>query len=263
MVGQPVAFIASAPPAAAPGSSGAGAAKGSRPKLERAYLELRQPPADGGTTTPGPRMGQIDFQFNPKELTLAKTAKWERKTAKGAKKAGPAEFKGAGPSKLTLEMFFDASAKHDDAVVQAVESLLACCVPTDQTHQRQQGVPPWVIFHWGGLTGFVGYVSQVQAKYTLFTPGGLPIRATCQVTLEEISGPVPGQNPTSGALAARRVHRVVTGDTLALLAWREYGDPAAWRDIARANGIDDPMRLPPGTELLLPAAEELGDGHGR
>jgi nucleoid-associated protein YgaU len=54
------------------------------------------------------------------------------------------------------------------------------------------------------------------------------------------------------------VHRVVTGDTLALLAWREYGDPAAWRDIARANGIDDPMRLAPGTELLLPAAEELG-----
>ncbi|MFP1624764.1 LysM peptidoglycan-binding domain-containing protein [Streptomyces sp. 5K101] len=260
MANQPVAFIATAAPSGPADPKGSG---GSRPKLERAYLELRQPPADGGTTTPGPRMGQIDFQFNPKELTLAKIAKWERKTAKGAKKAGPAEFKGAGPSKLTLEMFFDATAKQDDSVVSAVESLLSCCVPTDQTHQRQQGVPPWVILHWGGLTGFVAYVSQVQAKYTLFTPGGLPIRATCQVTLEEISGPMPGQNPTSGALAARRVHRVVSGDTLALLAWREYGDPAAWRDIAEANGIDDPMRLAPGTELLLPAAEEIGAPHGR
>ncbi|GGW22715.1 CIS tube protein [Streptomyces xantholiticus] len=257
---QPVAFVASAAP---PGPADPKGSGGSRPKLERAYLELRQPPADGGTTTPGPRMGQIDFQFNPKELTLAKTAKWERKTAKGAKKAGPAEFKGAGPSKLTLEMFFDATGKQDGSVVSAVESLLSCCVPTDQTHQKQQGVPPWVIFHWGGLTGFVGYVSQVQAKYSLFTPGGLPIRATCQVTLEEISGPVPGQNPTSGALATRRVHRAVSGDTLALLAWREYGDPAAWRDIAEANGIDDPMRLAPGTELLLPAAEEIGAPHGR
>ncbi|MBW5485617.1 CIS tube protein [Streptomyces bambusae] len=254
---QPVAFIASAAPAA-PAASGSAPGAGPRPKLERAWLELREPPADGGQGPAGPRMGRIDFQFNPKELTLAKSAEWERKPSKGAATAGPAEFKGPGAARLSLEMFFDASAEQDDRVVTAVEKLLACCVATPETHQQKQGVPPWVILRWGGLTGFVGYVSQVQAKYTLFTPGGIPIRAVCQVTLEELSGPMPGQNPTSGALTARRVHRVVTGDTLALLAWREYGDATAWRYIAEANGIDDPMRLTPGTELLLPGAEELG-----
>ncbi|GAA2825497.1 LysM peptidoglycan-binding domain-containing protein [Kitasatospora paracochleata] len=247
MSSSPVAFSAA--------STGPGG--GGRPKLERAYLELRHPPADGGSSAPGPHLGKIDFQFNPKELSLAKSATWERKTARGARTAGPAEFKGPQPSKLTLEMFFDATARQDDRVVRAVEQLFSCCVPTDQTHSQSQGVPPWVVFHWGGLTGFVGYISQVQAKYTLFTAGGLPIRAVCQVTLEELNGEAPGQNPTSGALAARRVHRVVAGDTLALLAWREYGDPTAWREIAEANGIDDPMRLRPGSELLLPGAEEL------
>ncbi|MER7755097.1 LysM peptidoglycan-binding domain-containing protein [Kitasatospora sp. NPDC097643] len=246
MPSSPVAFSAAAQPKA-----------GGRPKLERAYLELRHPPSDGAASTPGPHLDKIEFQFNPKELSLAKSAKWERKTARGAKTAGPAEFKGPEPSKLTLEMFFDATDRQDNRVVKAVEQLFSCCVPTDRTHSKQQGVPPWVIFHWGGLTGFVAYVSQVQAKYTLFTAGGLPIRAVCQVTLEELSGELGGQNPTSGALAARRVHRVVAGDTLALLAWREYGDPTAWRAIAEANGIDDPMRLRPGSELLLPAAEEL------
>nr|WP_244209970.1 LysM domain-containing protein [Streptomyces nanshensis] len=109
-------------------------------------------------------------------------------------------------------------------------------------------------------------MSQVAAKYTLFTTSGVPIRAVCQVTMEEISGETPGQNPTSGALAARRVHRVGSGDSLASLAHREYGDAGAWRIIAEANGIDDPLRLAPGTQLLLPALDELtrlkGSGGG-
>jgi nucleoid-associated protein YgaU len=30
-----------------------------------------------------------------------------------------------------------------------------------------------------------------------------------------------------------------------------------WRVIAEANDIDDPMRLKPGRDLLLPAPEEI------
>jgi nucleoid-associated protein YgaU len=101
-------------------------------------------------------------------------------------------------------------------------------------------------------------VSSVSVKYTLFTPGGLPIRATATVNIEEIAGEQQGQNPTSGGLAARSVHTVVAGDTLQSIAWREYGDPNLWRPIAERNGVDDPMRLPAGTALLIPAAEELG-----
>src|SRR5438132_1350285 len=85
-----------------------------------------------------------------------------------------------------------------------------------------------------------------------------PKEVSLAKSAEEISGETPGQNPTSGTLHARRVHRVRAGDTLPHLAWREYGDPAAWRVIAEANGIDDPMRLAHGQELLLPALDELG-----
>ncbi len=57
---------------AAPPSAGAPA------KLQHAYLELREPPSDGSTaaTPSGVRIGRIDFQFNPKELSLTKNAKW-------------------------------------------------------------------------------------------------------------------------------------------------------------------------------------------
>lgn len=254
MSASPVGFDA----AQAGGSQGQ---PGARPTLQHAYLVVHEPSSTGALDAPGAKIGQIDFQFNPKELTVAKSAKWERKPAKGSKKAGPPQFLGPQPSKLTLEMFLDSSDKQDTSVVKTVESLFKLTVPTDASHQSKKASPPWVIFRWGGLTGFLSYVSQVQAKYTLFTAGGVPIRATATVTLEELAGDAPKQNPTSGGLFPQRVHQVIAGDSLPSIAYREYGLPAMWRDIAEFNGIDDPMRLRPGTSVLLPALEEFEARH--
>jgi nucleoid-associated protein YgaU len=51
---------------------------------------------------------------------------------------------------------------------------------------------------------------------------------------------------------------MVAGDSLASVAYAEYGDPAEWRRLADYNGIDDPLRVRAGTVLLLPAAADLG-----
>jgi hypothetical protein len=237
-------------------------AGGGQPKLEHAYLELHEPSADGSMSTPGAKLGRIDFQFNPKELSVTKAAQWTRASGRGNDKSGPPQYNGPQPSKLSLEMFFDASATQDDSVVKAVEQLFACCVPTANSFQQKKGSPPWVLFRWGGLTGFLAYVSSVAVKYTLFTSGGTPVRATVSATLEELAGAPAGQNPTSGSLVAHRVHTAVEGDSLAAVAYREYGNAALWRAIAWANDIDDPMRLPPGTRLLLPALSEITSPHG-
>jgi hypothetical protein len=228
-----------------------------RPKLEHAYLLLHEPSPDGKLSKPGPEIGKIAFQFNPKELSLSKSASWSRDSGKGNKKSGPPQYLGPQPSKLTLEMFFDASDTQDASVVKYVERLFACCVPTPPSHQKDKGSPPWVLFRWGGLTGFLSYISSVTAKYTMFTPGGTPIRAVCTVQLDELAGEPPKQNPTSGGMVPRRVHVLVEGDTLPCLAYQEYGDATLWRAVADLNGIDDPMRLRSGTTLLMPAAEDL------
>jgi len=247
----------SAPLAFAAASAGPGTGAGAQPKVEHAFLELRDPPMDRTSLQPGPSRGRIAFQFNPKDLTLSKSAKWGRDAVKGSKKSAVPQFHGPEPSKLSLEMFFDATDTKDDSVVKTVEQLFACCVPTDESHQNKNGCPPWVVFHWGAVTGFTAYIKSVSVKYTLFTTGGMPIRGTATVNLEEIAGEQAGQNPTSGALAARRVHTVVAGDSLPSIAWKEYGDPTVWRLVAAANDIDDPLRLRAGSTLVLPAAEEL------
>lgn len=254
MSASPVTFTAA-------GGAGAGGG-GAPPQLTHAYLQLHEPPKDGGTANPGPQLGRIEFQFNPRELSLSKNAKWKREAQRNAKKSGVPEFTGADPCKLTVEMFFDATDKMDSSVVRRVEQLFACCVPTDSSREAKKGSPPWVVFHWGGMVGFPAFVSSVTAKYTLFTPGGTPVRALCTVALEEISGEQSGQNPTSGALAARDVHVLVAGDTLHSVAHRAYGRPGLWRHIAAANDIDDPTRVRPGTALLVPALEEIEAGGG-
>jgi hypothetical protein len=249
---SPVGFVA-----VAGGKSSAVSAPG-RPKLEHAYLLLREPSRDGSLAQAGDEIGRIEFQFNPKELTLSKSATWARTTGKGNKKSGPPQYQGPQPSKLSLEMFFDACDTHDNSVVKRVEKLFACCVPTDPSHQQKKGSPPWVLFRWGGLTSFLAYISSVSAKYTVFTAGGLPVRATCTVQLDELAGEPPKQNPTSGGLVPRSIHHLIEGDSLPVIAYREYGDPALWRALADVNRIDDPLRLPVGRSIFLPAVEDLG-----
>ena len=52
-----------------------------------------------------------------------------------------------------------------------------------------------------------------------------------------------------------KIWRVKQGDTLRLIAAREYGNPDLWRRIADANRIDNPRLLKPGTKLIIPPLE--------
>jgi nucleoid-associated protein YgaU len=45
---------------------------------------------------------------------------------------------------------------------------------------------------------------------------------------------------------------VVAGDSLASIAYAEYGDAGSWRRLAEANDIDDPLRVRDGAVLHIP-----------
>jgi nucleoid-associated protein YgaU len=233
----------------------------SRAGKVKASLQLYQPPAAGGDQPGGPLGGPITFMFNPNELSLNKTASWIVHRTRGAEDVGVAEFQGSGPATLSVTIFLDATDTHSKVVQTNVETLLTCCVPTKASIAAKAPSPPWVKFSWGQFqtVSFYAYITSINATYKLFDPDGTPLRATCAMSLTEISGSTPGQNPTSGTLTAQRVHQLVAGDSLEMLSYQEYGDPTLWRIIAEANDIDDPVRLRPGTQLLLPALETLDD----
>lgn len=226
--------------------------------LSKATLAIHEPPL-GLLMALGEKIEDIDFQFNPTKVQLSRSAQWNSRTSPKFRLAAIPEFLGSSPYTMQMQIFLDSSMTPSGTTVQdQVESLLKCCEVTLTSIFALQPCTPWVFFQWGSFAtaSFIAYVESVQAEYTLFNGSGTPIRATCDLTITEIPFLTLGQNPTSGALDVHRVHRVVSGDTLQSMAWREYGDATKWRVIAEANGIDDPMRLTVGQELLIPASPD-------
>jgi hypothetical protein len=202
---------------------------------------------------------ELKFMYNPAELSTSKSSTWSRSQSRGAASTPQPAFQGANPQSVTMEIWFDSWDDPLADVTSKVKTLFEWTRPTSGSVSRQTPRPPVLRFEWGSsqvLAGFRGFLKSVQAKYVLFRPDGTPIRASCNLSLEEVPDEPPGQNPTSGARESRRTLLLNDGDSLASVAYHEYNDPSLWRGIAAFNGIDDPLRVEPGTRLLVPTAIE-------
>jgi hypothetical protein len=233
--------------------------------LEKAYLEFFEPSSSGAK---GPvsinGKGRLRFQFNPREMSVQKSAEWKRAASPASKSVASAQFTGSGPRQLSVELFLDATVKtngNSKNVVEDVETLFACLVPLPKVLHAGKPSPPFVRFGWGKVH-LLAFVKSVSAKYTLFRPDGTPIRALCNISLEEVPEDARKQNPTSGSLTPLRSHTIVAGDSLPSLAYAEYGDPTQWRRLAEANDIDDPFAIPVGSKVHVPVAGSAPVGRG-
>lgn len=112
------------------------------------------------------------------------------------------------------------------------------------------------MFQWGGDWQFKAAVTSISVKYTLFRQNGTPVRAVATLSLQEgdDSSEQRAQNPTSGSLPGYKKREVKPHDTLAGIAFQEYGTSTEWRRIAEANQIDDPLAIKPGMILAIPPA---------
>jgi hypothetical protein len=116
---------------------------------------------------------------------------------------------------------------------------------------------PILRFMWGfgaPLHNTTVNLEEVQIDYQRFDFSGTPVWAKVRMTLVEYSSEWMPTNPTSGGVAGRTKHVLSQGENVMQIAQRTYGSPNAWRRVAEANGIDDPLRIKPGRTLMLPPA---------
>jgi nucleoid-associated protein YgaU len=127
---------------------------------------------------------------------------------------------------------------------------------------EEEGMPPAPTFQWGTAKDhvFACTVTSCQADYIKFQPDGKPIRAKVDLVLTELPHQKKGTNPTSGGPGGHRTRTLSLGDSLASIAFEEYGDPGLWRSLGRFNQVDDPGRLVPGTRLRIPTRTSLDRG---
>lgn len=206
-----------------------------------------------------PAQKVVDCLFNPTEYSFSKSNTWQRNDIVG-RDLPLVNFQGGGVMTMSVSLLFDtysrqrAGGQAEDVRTYTEKVLdLMKIDPTLKNRKNKQGRPPRVRFRWGNSWSFKAVITEIKQRFTLFLSDGTPVRATLDVTFQQVEeeGTFPNQNPTSGG-EARSMHVVGPGETIDGIAFQEYGDSAQWRVIADYNHLDDPLRLRPGQKLAIP-----------
>ncbi|HEX5736455.1 MAG TPA: LysM peptidoglycan-binding domain-containing protein [Blastocatellia bacterium] len=205
--------------------------------LVRAYLEILEPKVDDPI---------IPLRFNPTEYQIQKSNNFAEIAIPGLE-SPPIQFIRGSSEKLSAELLVDTSDTLEDVRERYVNNLRNLLNIKDELH-----APPIIRFTWDTQV-FLGVLESLNITYTLFTPDGVPLRARLSVSLKEYR-PVKIQvkeRPKSSP-DFEKTYVVRRGDTLSSIASAIYRDSGLWREIARANDIQDPRGLAPGRVLTIP-----------
>lgn len=208
----------------------------------------------------------IPVQFNPTQIAFSKGVQLGDIPIPGLD-SGLVQFVRGQNETLSIDLFFDSTEDGMGAGATSVTQY------SDQIYQLikiepDSHAPPICEFIWNDKfpgsdisqqlgnqkrNSFKCVVESVRHQYTLFSPEGVPLRATVSVsfreykTLDEQLAQLNLNSPDR-----TQVHVLQSGETLSSIAGDHYRRPGQWRRIAAANGIDDPRRLMPGTFLTVP-----------
>ena len=206
--------------------------------------------------------GQLVCQFNPDELHVQTQGKFATVPSMG-KDSPTVQYMGGIAAALDVVLYFDTSTsyevkmnfipmptKNEASDVSDYANMLLCLTKIDGKLHR----PPIVCFNWGSFV-FGGFVASVSVNYTMFESGGMPVRCEAALHMVAQSTTVLGSSKAAPFESPDRTKCVVLkqGMNLYDIAREEYGSADEWRRIARANGIMNPLSIPVGTRLVVPA----------
>src|SRR5262245_13489198 len=134
------------------------------------------------TVLEGQHQGDVlEAQFNPKEISVDRTAVWQSPPVPGA--PPQLQFVRLELARMAFELLFDG-VKSSTSVQPHLDALQRFLVVDPSLHR-----PPKVRVSWGTGAGtmphFDGVVASLSVSYVSFGPSGVPVRATASVLLEE------------------------------------------------------------------------------
>ncbi|MBE7385031.1 MAG: hypothetical protein F6J95_026920 [Leptolyngbya sp. SIO1E4] len=145
----------------------------------------------------------IEFMFNPNELSFGRSMELEQ--AKGAH-TGTGEnktsFKYPKPYSLSIKNIIFDTYETGENVLTYVEKFTKS-VEFTQKGEGEKKRPPIYLFTWGNNQYLRCFVKSLNFKLSLFLSDGTPVRASIDLSLEqvELATPSRGQspaNPTAG-----------------------------------------------------------------
>jgi hypothetical protein len=160
-------------------------------------------------------------QYRPSQLQIDQSVPWAKHANTGMEDHLRLEYTGAEGRSSTLELFFDASEIPNSSVEAAIADLTSLASPTWEDPLPPSSAPPppapppspgqprpsgrvmrphHCVLVFGRLFNKGIYkcvIESLSTKITMFSPDGIPIRATVSVRLKEASHVSTSTAPTS------------------------------------------------------------------
>lgn len=202
-------------------------------------------------------------QFNPETYTDTTEYAFPETEKPQGEAGGEQKFWSINPKKYSFEILLDGTgisaapppAGALDAVAPSTGlSVVAQLELFKQTvgFKGEMHRPPFLMLVWGRLIATT-VIETYSVAYKLFSPAGLPLRATLSATFREH---IPkGMGALLKNLASpdiHHAHQVVEGDRLPTIVYSTYKDTAHHVAVAAANQLDSLRALRPGEVLQLP-----------
>jgi hypothetical protein len=227
---------------------------------------------------------RIDCLLNPETFEVRRLAGLRAPGAGADRLVGrgraddPVHFTGGGRTELLLDMVFDVDLVETGAAPPDVRQLTSRLwnLAENSAQELGTGRPPLVRLVWGKSWNVPAVVAAIAERFDAFTAAGAPGRSWMRVKLVRVDEPdsatarsfdeeldraattsPPGERPAVveaiGDGAGGGASAGASGVRFDLLATEAVGSPLAWRELAEANGVDNPLDVPAGQVLAVPS----------
>jgi hypothetical protein len=214
------------------------------------------------------KIGTFTLSINPEQFSQQFKVIYSRSQPGGSQHNDPT-YKCTKPQELTLDFVFDGTGAvpdsrhpgqfHRDVVAELQEFFRLAYTMNPATHKPNYLRLLWgkMSFGFGNKNGFNCLLSDLKVNYTLFSPNGTPLRAKLSATFTSYTEQtLRQQEEKKQSPDLTHLRKVTAGDTLPLMAYRIYDDPAYYLQIAKVNGLVSFRDLKPNTDLNFPPLEK-------
>lgn len=193
--------------------------------------------------------------LNPADLKRNCSISYAQNKALGSQQQEP-KFSAVGKETLAFSIVIDGTGAvlpRPNTVVRSVAAQLRELNDVVYRDVSASKEISRVYLLWGAIS-FHGRLESMATNYTLFTPGGIALRAKVDLSFAGATSAKEAElvaerssQDTSTAVQVRE------GDTLGTLCQRVYGDDSYYLAVARFNSLDSARApLKPGSTLTLP-----------
>ncbi|MGB0788736.1 MAG: CIS tube protein [Marinirhabdus sp.] len=198
--------------------------------------------------------GEFATLLNPEKYTFKYKVEYTEAQGQGTSATKP-KFVRTPPEDFDLEFLFDRTGvingqddSSGDGIIDDLEKFKRIVF----NYSGDKHKPNYVMINWGTLL-FKGTLTEMSIEFKLFGSDGTPLRALAKTKFKgsvEDDLRVARENNQSPDLTHIRV--VNEGDTLPLMAYRIYGDPKYYLQVAKANQLSNFRKLTTGQQLIFP-----------